>query len=289
MRFLPLGVIDTHVHTSPDLTPRLMDDHELVTATRDAGYRGVVLKSHIEGTASRAKLAQTHIWPSGAVLGGLVLNRHTTGGLNPLATSTALALGARVIWLPTLSSVVQCQQATGPARDALPLNAQVTSPVLISKQDLESSSHLASVLKEVARADATLATGHLHPDLLLDLARFALQCGVQRVVVTHPEAPFLGIPLDDQLALAELPNVWFERCFLSALTGVPMTVIAEQIRTVGASSTILATDLGQAHNPSPVEGMASFVQQLSDEGISDDDLELMTTLNPASALGLDPL
>ncbi|MGW2651088.1 DUF6282 family protein [Streptomyces sp. NPDC001393] len=289
MRQLPRGVIDTHVHAAPDVVPRLMDDHVLVAAARAAGYRGLVIKSHVEGTASRAMLARDRIWPDGDIFGGLVLNRHSAGGLNPIAVSTALALGAKVIWLPTLSSVVQCRQAAGPVRHTLPNNAEVTAEVEIGHQHLDEAGELGLIFREIARSGATLATGHLDPAMLLDVARFAMRCGVQRVLVTHPEAPFLDIPTSDQLALAELPNVWFERCYLSALTGVPMTAIAGQIRTVGASRTVLATDLGQARNPSPFDGMTAFVRQLSDEGISDDDLELMTVHNPAAALGLDPL
>ena len=289
MRDLPPGVIDTHVHSSPDVVPRLLDDHALAAAARDAGYRGLVIKSHVEGTASRAKLAKDRVWPEGDVFGGLVLNRHSAGGLNPIAVSTALALGARVIWLPTLSSVVQRRQATGPVRHTLPNNAEVTAEVEIGHEQLDEAGALGVIFAEIARSGATLATGHLDPAMLLPVVRFAVRCGVARVLVTHPEAPFLDIPTSDQLALAELPGVWFERCYLSSLTGVPMAAIADQIRVVGASRTVLATDLGQARNVSPIEGMAAFVQGLSGEGIPDDDLELMTVHNPAAALGLDPL
>jgi hypothetical protein len=286
MRHLPPAVIDTHVHAAPDVVPRLFDDHTLAAAARDAGYRGLVIKSHVEGTASRARLAREKAWPEGDVFGGLVLNRHSCGGLNPLAVATALELGGRVIWLPTLSSVVQRREASGPARHTLPNAAEVTEDVELSGEQLREESELGRVFREIARAGATLGTGHVDPGMLVDVVRFAIACGVPRVLVTHPEAPFLRIAIRDQLALAELPAVWFERCYLSALTGVPLASIAEEIRAVGPSRTVLATDLGQAHNVSPFDGMLDYVRGLSQLGISDDDLELMTVHNPAAALGL---
>lgn len=288
MGHLPRGVIDTHVHAGPDVVPRLMNDHALVASAREAGYRGVVIKSHVEGTASRARLAKEMVWPEGEVFGGLALNRHSAGGLNPLAVSTSLALGARVIWLPTLSSVVQRREATGPARDALPNNAEVTGDdVEIGHAQLDLDGPLGQIFRVIAEYGATLATGHLDPAMLVDVVRFAVRCDVQRILVTHPEAPFLNVPIADQLVLAENPNLWFERCYLSVLSGVSIATIAEQIRAVGASRTVLATDLGQARNVSPFVGMADYVRQLSQEGIPDDDLELMTVHNPAVALGLD--
>jgi hypothetical protein len=287
MRQLPRGVIDTHVHAAPDVVPRLMDDQGLVAAARDAGYRGLVIKSHIEGTASRAKLAKDHVWPEGEIFGGLVLNRHSAGGLNPVAVSTALALGARIIWLPTLSSIVQ---RVGPGRHALPNKGEVSGDdVEIGPEQLDEDGPLGQIFRDIAAADATLGTGHLDPAMLVDVVQFALSCGVERVLVTHPEAPFLNVSLEQQLELVGTEKVWFERCYLSALTGVPIRSIAEEIRAVGPWRTVLATDLGQAHNVSPIEGMRDYVARLSEEGIADGDLELMTVHNPAAVLGLDPL
>ncbi len=288
MRDLPKGVIDTHTHAGPDVVPRLMNDHALVAAARDAGYRGIVLKSHVEGTASRAALAKAAVWPDGDVQGGIVLNRHSLGGLNPVGVSTALALGARIIWLPTLSSIIQSRHASGPARHALPRDPWVTDdPIDIGPELLHDGTVLAEIFRLVAGSDATLATGHLDPTMLVPVVRFAVELGVSRIVVTHPEAPFLNVPLDAQLALAELPSVWFERCYLSVLNGVSITKIAEDIRAVPPGRTILASDLGQPGNPAPVDGLTEYARRLSHHGISDADLEMMLVHNPAAALGLD--
>jgi len=107
--------MDTHVRAGPDVVPRLMNDHDLVRAARDAGCRGLVIKSHVESTASRARLAR----------------------------------------------------------------------------------------------DNRLARGR-------DLRRSRVES-------------LLG----DQLALAEISGVWFERCYVSPLTRGPLAAIAEQMRAVG--------------------------------------------------------
>lgn len=59
----------------------------------------------------------------------------------------------------------------------------------------------------------------------------------------------------------------------------------ENIRCVGASTTILSTDLGQTTNPYVDEGLAMFIERLLDADISTADIELMVRHNPAQVLG----
>ncbi|MDK2875005.1 MAG: hypothetical protein PWP13_881, partial [Methanothermobacter sp.] len=48
------GLVDTHVHTAPDVKERIMNDLELAHAALDEGMEAVVIKSHTEPTAGRA-------------------------------------------------------------------------------------------------------------------------------------------------------------------------------------------------------------------------------------------
>ncbi|TET98771.1 MAG: hypothetical protein E3J23_06225, partial [Candidatus Stahlbacteria bacterium] len=60
--------------------------------------------------------------------------------------------------------------------------------------------------------------------------------------------------------------------------------IAEAIRRVGPESTILATDFGQADNPSPVEGLRSYVRSMLKEGLREKEINLMSRVNPCELL-----
>jgi len=51
------GAYDLHVHSSPDLFPRIADDLAMVADAAARGFAGVVMKNHFESTASRAQLA----------------------------------------------------------------------------------------------------------------------------------------------------------------------------------------------------------------------------------------
>src|SRR5918998_371700 len=96
------GAIDLHVHAAPSVFPRWGDGAAVAEASRAAGMAGVVLKAHEGSTVEAAAvLAATHAPLRTA--GGVVLNR-PVGGLNPAAVDTALRLGARIVWLPTLDA-----------------------------------------------------------------------------------------------------------------------------------------------------------------------------------------
>lgn len=50
------GLVDTHIHTAPDVRDRFMNDIELASAALREGMEAVVIKSHTEPTSGRAAL-----------------------------------------------------------------------------------------------------------------------------------------------------------------------------------------------------------------------------------------
>ena len=95
-------VIDIHIHTSPDVNPRRLNDYEAANAASKAGMKAIVIKSHHAMTADRAALVNELV-EGIQIFGGLALN-YAAGGLNPQAVETALRLGAKLIWMPTLDA-----------------------------------------------------------------------------------------------------------------------------------------------------------------------------------------
>lgn len=291
-RTWPAGIVDTHVHTAPDVVPRKMDDVDLVQAAHDAEYRAVVLKSHHTITAARATIAQRATADT-QVFGGVVMNLHATGGINPYAIEAALALGAKVVWLPTFTSANQIRYGREvgiSSRNLKSLGTIEGDGVRVVDENGTTTEALCKVFDMMAEAGATLATGHISPREILTVVPEARRRGVPNVIITHPELRCVGLDLQGQLELAELDNVWFERVLAVTLPtsdDVPISEIAENARTVGVNSTIMATDFGQEHNASPIVGMQTYIDKMREAGFSQDELEAMTCVNPASALSLD--
>lgn len=291
---LPRGIVDTHVHSSPDVIPRLMSDSEAARAADAAGYRALVLKSHHTVTAARATMAEEHTTET-RVFGGVVCNYHATGGLNAVAVETALRLGARTVWLPTITSSNQIRygKEVGIRSQGLKALGTVEGPgIEVVDEEGRPTPELCAVLDVVAESDAALATGHIGADEVMVVAPEALRRGVRRIIVTHPELGCVGMSIEQQLELAQNEGVYFERVYgvtMPTSENLPIETLAQAIATVGVDSTIMATDFGQAHNPSPVVGHERYVEDMREQGFSQDDIEAMTCVNPADALNLDAL
>jgi hypothetical protein len=288
-RAWPEGLVDTHVHSGPDVVPRKLTDLELAREATDAGHRALVLKSHHSITATRATLVEEALGGGSQILGGIVLNLHATGGINPYAVKTALELGARVVWMPTFTSANHVHSLrTDPRSEMLRGLGEIDGPgISVLDEHGELGPHVLEVLDLLAAGGATMATGHLGPREIMAVVPEARRRGVENVIVTHPELPCVSLPIEAQLELAELGGVWFERVGMMAHeSDDDLELITRSMRTVGPASTIMATDLGQAGNPSPVAGLHTYVRQVLDAGFTHDDVELMSVVNPSRALAL---
>ena len=218
-RELVRGAYDLHVHVEPDLAQRRIDDLGLARRFAELGLAGFVLKSHYAPTAERAAVVRAAV-PGVRALGAIALNAGV-GGLNPQAVEIAARGGARIVWLPTVDAENEASE-DGPKPAKQPVwraiqdefaQAGVASPPV---QLTESG--LAKVLDVVARHDLVLATGHLGRAEIHTAVAAALAAGVTRVLVTHPDYPTQGVPVDEQRELAE-QGAMLERCFAPIHTG----------------------------------------------------------------------
>jgi hypothetical protein len=267
------GAVDLHVHSAPDVDRRRFDDLELAREARDGGMGAVLIKSHQNSTVERAWLVSKCV-PGIRVFGGLVLNE-TVGGLNPAAVRLALQMGARQIWMPTRSA----------------LNHRIHHGQQGGISILDEDGGLKPVVDEILRlvsgSGCILGTGHLSPNETFALVKAAAKLGAINVLVTHPEWGPTFYSYEAQKELAQYGNVFFERCFVSTVHAcgrVPFETIEQAIIETGVEKTILSTDLGQANNPPPVEGLKLYALRLRSTGFSVDDIRAMMQTNPERLL-----
>jgi hypothetical protein len=268
------GAVDLHVHSSPDVEPRRFDDIELAREAARAGMAAILIKSHQNSTVERAYLVSRVV--SGIqVFGGVVLN-YPSGGLNVDAVRVALALGARQIWMPTRDS-----------RNHRRFHGQ-PGGISVCDADGQLVPEAEEICRMLAATDCILGTGHLDPHEGMVLVERALEMGIRRIVVTHPEWAATRYTVASQMELAKR-GVFFERCFVSTTHRcgfTPFSELFDAAAQVGCSTTVLSTDLGQPDTPAPVEGMREYARQLRAYGFDATDIHRMIAENPAYLLGL---
>lgn len=176
------GIVDFHVHSGPSIVPRHSPDPETVASLNALGVERFVLKAHEGSTAERAQLAGR------GVVGGVVLNS-PVGGANPDAVDVAARLGARIVWLPTSSSVAHQAQAVGATGHEVHDHFSFATVPVVEEGRLLEPWH--DVLDVVAHHDMILASGHIPMDEVIVVFGEARRRGLRRFIVNHPLLDFL--------------------------------------------------------------------------------------------------
>ncbi len=295
-RELVTGAYDTHVHVAPDVMTRRIDDVTLAARFLGVGLAGFVLKSHYVPTAERAAVVRAAV-PGIAAVGAITLNG-SVGGMNPIAVEIAGRCGAQVVWLPTVDSANQrsCtardpEGAKPPMwarlQDELRAEGMAADPVDVLDPDGGVPEPTRQVLRVIAKYDMTLATGHLSADEIDAVVGAAVEEGVRRIVVTHPEFTSQRIGIERQRALAA-KGALLERCFTTPYTGkVGWDVWLGNIRAVGPEHSVLSSDLGQPFNPPVEDGLALLADRLLAEGFTEEEVRTMAVDNSRRLAGVD--
>ena len=288
------GGFDLHVHSAPDVLPRKFDDVELAKRTIASGMAGFVLKSHYICTADRATMLNS-LYPEIQAFGGLALN-NSVGGLNPIAIDIAGRLGNKVVWLPSVDSANELANVAGQLDESklpywMPIARELRAMgiaqdwIKVTDDDGKVTPLMRQCLDVIAKHDMVMATSHVSPGELMEVVKAAHEAGVRRIIITHPEFPTTYLGIEQHKAL--LPyGVMFERCFTTWFTGkIAWEQVVTNIREVGPSSTVLATDLGQTTNPYVDEGLCLYIEKLLAAGFSEQEVQQMVRDNPKAVLG----
>lgn len=272
-------MFDLHVHAGPDIVPRLGDDADTVLWYEQAGFRGCVLKGHYDPTAARAQAAARG--RNITVAGGLVLNR-PVGGFNPVAVAVALALGARVVWMPTVDSRAH-RAADLPRPFSSHPYLDTATTYAAPPVDPTSEEALRSIIRLISDADAVLATGHVSAAECNWILREARSAGVRRLLLTHPSYSAPGMSAAEARSLAELGGR-VEICAYQLLhqPGQSAERLAAFVRDVGIEHCVLSSDAGQADSPSPPEALLWLIDVLTAQGLDRGALEAAASDVPES-------
>lgn len=270
------GVVDLHVHFAPDVVARSVDAVELARIAHARGMRAIVLKNHYEATVTPAYLARKQN-PGIEVFGSITLNR-SVGGVNPAAVERMIQVEGnlgKVVWMPTNDAENQVRHGKAD-RPFVPIsrNGQLLPEV---KQ----------VLDLIAKNSLVLGTGHSSAEEDLLLIREAKSRGVRWIMATHPMTAPVGMSLE-QMKEAALLGAFIEFPANTVIgNGATLSAqkVVEAIRAIGPEHCILSSDLGQAGNPLPPDGLAQFFEVLQKSGLSVSDIDKMAKENPARILG----
>ncbi|MDO8187668.1 DUF6282 family protein [Conexibacter sp. JD483] len=290
------GAFDCHVHTAPSLFERPWTAFETAEAALRQGMKGFVLKHHFQPSVAQASDVQK-AFPELTVVGGVVLNRYT-GGLNPFAVESAIKMGGRIVWFPTVDSKNHFDYF-GTASSYDVTDAGDGGPQLIGGNEgferltrgpgvgaLGDDGELLPEAREVIdiciRHDVVIGTAHLGREETLAAFRYAVSRRARRMLLGHALWKPLNLSLEDLLEIADM-GVTIE---FAASISLPIPChaspaeVVETIRAIGPERCILSSDAGAAVFPLVPEALRSYTQCLVDTGLAEDDAHTMLAVNP---------
>ncbi len=282
------GMIDWHVHSSPDVFGRAVDDIEVTRKAIEAKMGALVLKNHVMETGARAYLARKLSDNKIPVFGGIVLNGPY--GINPEAVQWMWRMEGgygRFVYMPTFDADNHVKTFKDAPEGIKVVDAQ--GKVL---------PNVIEVMKICTKQNLVFCTGHSSATEALALIKQAKDAGVKHVVVTHAMFTVVNMSVD-QMKQAAAMGAKVEIDFLGTLMGpnahmgwmahwknVSVKDNAEAIKAVGAEHVVMGTDLGQTGNPSHIDGMKAMVAGLKANGITDAQVKMVARDNAAAMLGM---
>ncbi|MCK9151301.1 DUF6282 family protein [Methanobacterium alcaliphilum] len=252
------GMVDTHIHTSPDIKPRIFSDDDAVRDAKNQHMASIILKCHVESTAGRSHLLRKATGFD--VFGGICLNS-SVGGINPDAVEVSAALNGKIVWMPTIS--------------VFELKKDVLNGINGQNDNFEKILHL------ISKHDMILATGHLKAQEIFPILDMAHSLKIKKIIVNHPLTGVVDATLEEQKEMSRY--AYLEHCFVACMPQhdqLSVERISEAINFTGFKKCIMATDFGQKHNPIPSEGFKMFIYQMKECGFSNKQIETMCSLNP---------
>jgi hypothetical protein len=271
------GAIDIHVHSDPDKVARSLDGLDAARFAREKGMRAIVLKSHYDPTAGLALLARKQT-AGIEVFGGIDLNL-PVGGMNVHAIENMAQTNGhwgRIVWMSTFDSENQVR------------SSKSNRPFVRVSENGALLAETKAVIAAIAKHSLALASGHVSAQEALLLFEEGKRAGVRAMVATHGMGAPTSLTAEQARKAAGL-GAFIE--FVSGTLAAPnaqtkIDRLVQDIRAVGVEHAIISSDLGQAGNPLPADGFATFMEALRQKGFSNQELDRMAKENPARLLGL---
>jgi hypothetical protein len=143
------------------------------------------------------------------------------------------------------------------------------------------------VLKVVADCDVALSFAHATHAEIAELAEQVDKLGIRKAFVDHPFSPFVDLTLEQMKQLTAIGiymNFTYDE--ISPLLGVDPAKMCATIQALGTDYVTLSSDAGEPLFPNTVECIRLIRGHMRAFGLSDGEIQAISSTNPAKIVGL---
>jgi hypothetical protein len=291
---LLVGAVDLHCHSGPSVMPRDLSHIVAMQEAAAAGFRAMLIKDHYySATPITELLNQAYAHLKITLFSGVPLN-NALGGFNKHAVDHGIALGAKLVWLPTFSAKNHIDSKYG-VKAGFPHTTKKMipfDPLTPLDANGQVRDEMKVILDLIAQHDVILAGGHCHISEILPVFEEAKKRGVKRLLVNHPSF-IVDASLDDVRRLVAM-GAYIEHSLCMFIPVArrkrdpfPPEQLDELIKAGTVDRTILASDLGQRGADHPVTGFRHVIRICMKLGYTDADIRKMVSTNALDLLGME--
>lgn len=293
MSFNMNGTVDIHVHAGPSVAKRRVDAGDMILDAKNSGYTAFVSKDHYFPTMMGTDMVTKFLGEEKCAAYGCIVLNNSVGGINVFAADAACAMGARIVFMPTVSAQNHIDHHKKGFVGAGKMKIQ-EKPIYYLDETGELKPEVVEVLEYLAtyHPEVTLGTGHGSVPEINKLIDKAVELGIKKILVNHPFF-HIGASVDDMVrwadqgAFIELNAVVFN-VVEPAAHHLEMDIVKEIYDRIGPDRLVIDSDMGQAVYKPPVEGLAVFAEAIQNlTGATDEQMYTMMHRNPAWLIGLE--
>ncbi len=298
------GAIDLHAHAQVGTE----DPRAMARAATRAGMGALVYKNlpggGVRHETCRAVQEETNRWAEAEGLAPVTCYHGAQtdpdyGGLDFGQVRAAVEHGARVVWLPVISSAHSAYRVGAPARSLMgEYGVPVTDPLpwdearrvgqyLLDDDGATLKPPVQEILRLAADKGVAVSFAHSSKPEMEALAEECTRLNYQQAFIDHPYGPQVGLELEDLAPFARA-GIHFNFTYdeLSPLLGVDPQDMMATVKSVGAEHFTFSSDGGNPLLPGAVDCLGMLVRYGRAYGLSDDELRMVTIDNPKTVLGL---
>lgn len=294
MSFDMTGTIDIHVHAGPSVANRRVDTGDMMLDAIRSGYDAFITKDHYFPSMMGTDMITKFLGEGKCKAYGCIVLNNSVGGINIHAVDAACAMGAKIVFMPTVSALNHINHHKKKAFVGAGKMKIPEKPIYYLDENGELKPEVVEVIEYLAQyhPEVTLATGHGSVEESNKLIDKAVEVGLKKILVNHP---FFDIDatLDDMIhwaeqgAFIELNAVVFN-AVEPAAHHLEFDIVEQLFQRVGCERLVVDSDMGQAVYMPPVDGLAKFAETIKTRcGATDEQMYTMMHKNPAYLIGFE--
>ncbi len=294
MSFDMTGTIDIHVHAGPSVANRRVDTGDMMLDAIRSGYDAFITKDHYFPSMMGTDMITKFLGEGKCKAYGCIVLNNSVGGINIHAVDAACAMGAKIVFMPTVSALNHINHHKKKAFVGAGKMKIPEKPIYYLDENGELKPEVVEVIEYLAQyhPEVTLATGHGSVEESNKLIDKAVEVGLKKILVNHP---FFDIDatLDDMIhwaeqgAFIELNAVVFN-AVEPAAHHLEFDIVEQLFQRVGYEKLVVDSDMGQAVYMPPVDGLAKFAETIKTRcGATDEQMYTMMHKNPAYLIGFE--